>query len=290
MYNKEKIFKVIGDIINTSNSIAPHTVIAQPRRVKGEMAAQNFRSPNGMGIEDVDLHGFSHGFVDVFGEKVDVARNYLIEQVIESGAKYMFFVGEDTVVPYHAFKTLLKTCEDNPGSIAVGVYYIKLGDPMIMVKEGNWIVVPNCDPGQIFPVHMCGMDCMLIPVEVLKRLKDDEPELPFCCIFNATPEMAPLLKQYSDVDIDNPETPRFVGEDNFFMHRIHQMGIPVLCNTDVQCLHMDLATGRYTAHPNVDLSHYKTQIQPTGVLTEDDRSYLDKRWHERLPKGTSAEE
>lgn len=278
MYSKEKIFDVINDIIEQSKKIAPYVVIAQPRRVEEETAAQNFQSPGGMGAEHVDLHGFSHGYCNIYGEKVDVARNYLIEQVLQSDAKYMFFIGEDTVVPYQAFKQLHKTAEENPNSIVVGVYYIKLGDPMIMTKQKNWIIVPNCDSGQLFPVHMCGMDCMLIPVDILRRMKEEEPQLPFCCIYNKS----------SDKENDEKEPGiHFIGEDNFFMHRIHSMGIPILCNTDVQCLHMDLATGKYTAHPDVNLNDYKTQIKPTVPLTEEDRTFIDKRWHDRLPKGSN---
>lgn len=272
MYNKEKIMNLLEDIVNTSKDIAPYVVIAQPRRCKEEIPAQKFDGRPGMGEEHVDMHGFSHGFCNIYGEKVDVARNYLIEQVLESNAKYMFFIGEDTVVPYHAFKTLHKTLEENPNSIAVGVYYIKLGDAMIMVKENNWIVVPNVDQGQLFPVHMCGMDCMLIPVEVLKRMKEEEPELPFCCIANGIPNIP------------------FIGEDNFFIHRVHKMGIKILCNTNVQCLHMDISNGKYTAHPNINLKDYHTNIQITERLSEDDREYIDKRWHERIPQGSNSEE
>ena len=119
MYNKDKIMELLEDIVQTSKSIAPYVVIAQPRRSEEELPAQKFDGKPGMGEENVDMHGFSHGFCNVYGEKVDVARNYLIEQVLESDAKYMFFIGEDTVVPYHAFKTLHKTLEENPNSIAV---------------------------------------------------------------------------------------------------------------------------------------------------------------------------
>jgi len=273
MYNKDKIMETLRDIVETSKDIAPYVVIAQPRRCENEEPAQKFDGRQGLGEEHVDLHGFSHGFCNIYGEKVDVARNYLIEQVLESNAKYMFFIGEDTVVPYHAFKTLHKTAEENPGSIVVGVYYIKLGDAMIMTKEKNWIVVPNVDPGQLLKAHMCGMDAMLIPVEILKQMKEEEPELPFCCIANGVAEDIP-----------------FIGEDNFFMHRIHKRGTQILVDTNVQCLHIDLASGKYTAHPDVDLTNYHTNIPVNGVLTEADRSYLDKRWHERLPKGSNHKE
>lgn len=270
MYNKEKILETLRDIKQTSKKIKPYVVIAQPRRVEEETPAQDFQSIHGVGAEHVDLHGFSHGYCNVYGEKVDVARNYLIDEVLESDAKYMFFIGEDTVVPYQAFKILHKTAQENPNSIIVGVYYIKLGDPMIMVKEDDFIIVPNCDSGQLFTVHMCGMDCMLIPTSILRKMKEQDPDLPFCCI-------------YPGGEIDGEKFP-FIGEDNFFIHRAHQMGVKILCNTDVQCLHMDLATGKYTAHPDVDLNDYKTLIKPTGILKEEDREFIDKRWHNRLPK------
>jgi hypothetical protein len=105
MYNREKIIDLMQEIYHESKTIKPYVVIAQPRRNLEETAAQNFDGYDGLHI---DLMGFSHGFVNIGGEKVDVARNYLIEQALESGAKYMLFIGEDTVVPYDGFK---KLCE-----------------------------------------------------------------------------------------------------------------------------------------------------------------------------------
>jgi hypothetical protein len=266
VYNREKIIATMQEIYDESKTIKPYVVIAQPRRNLEETAAQNFDGYDGL---HVDLMGFSHGFCNIGGEKVDVARNYLIEQALESGAKYMLFIGEDTVVPYDAFKKLMRTSEQYPDAVITGVYYIKCSDAMIMVREGDWITIPNVDPGQIIDAWQTGMDIMLIPIKILQDMKAEHPDLPFCCIGNNI----------------NDEIP-FIGEDNFFVHRLHKRGTKLLVNTDVQCLHMDLATGMYTAHPSVDLKNYYTNIPPTRPLTLDDKEFIDRRWADRLPKGT----
>jgi SAM-dependent methyltransferase len=272
VYNRDKIITVMQEIYDESKSIAPYVVIAQPRRDLNETAAQNFDGYDGLHI---DLMGFSHGFCNIGGEKVDVARNYLIEQALESGAKYMLFVGEDTVLPYNAFKVLHETAEKNPGAIVTGVYYIKCSDAMIMIRNGDWITIPNVDPGQLIDAWQTGMDAMLIPIDVLKAMKEEAPEIPFCCIGN---------------NVDGPKgVIPFIGEDNFFVHRLHKRGTPLLVNTDVQCLHMDLASGMYTAHPSVDLKNYYTNIKPTRPLTLDDKDFIDRRWHDRLPKGSGEQ-
>lgn len=263
MYNRDKILQTLRNIKKEAEGIEPYLIIAQPRRTKKEQAAQTF---NGYGLNHVDVMGHSFAFIDIEGEMVDVARNYLIERAInDSNAKYLLFIGDDTVVPYDAFEILHNTAEANPGCIVTGVYYIKCSHAMISVKEDNYIKVPNVDPGQIFEAWQTGMDVMLIPIEVLRRMKEEEPELPFCCI----------AKDIEDIP--------FIGEDNFFLHRCRAHNVKVLVNTDVQCLHMDLATGKYTAHPSVNLNKYYTNIQPTGVLTIDDKKFIDRRWFARLP-------
>lgn len=264
MYNRDKIIQTLRNIKNEAEGIAPFVVIAQPRRNKEETPAQTF---NAYGLCHVAIMGHSHGYVDCEKMLVDVARNYLIEAVLESGAKYMFFIGDDTVVPYNAFEKLLETCEKNPGHIATGVYYIKCAHAMISVKKDNYIIVPDVSPGQVFEAWQTGMDCMLIPVETLRRMKNEDPDLPFCCIANGIEDIP------------------FVGEDNFFLHRCRKSGVKVLVNTDVQCLHMDIATGKYTAHPSVNLNHYFTNIKPTVPLTLEDKMFIDFRWSSRLPGG-----
>ena len=268
MYNRDKIIATMQEIYNESKTIAPYVLIAQPRRNLEETAAQNFDGYDGLHI---DLMGFSHGFVHIGGEKVDVARNYLIEQALQSGAKYMLFIGEDTVLPYDGFKVLHETAEKNPDAVVTGVYYIKCSDAMIMVRNQDWITIPNVDPGQLIDAWQTGMDVMMIPISILQAMKDEAPDLPFTCIGNNI----------------NDEIP-FIGEDNFFVHRLHKRGTKLLVNTDVQCLHMDLASGMYTAHPSVDLKNYYTNIKPTRPLTLDDKEFIDRRWADRLPEGTGG--
>lgn len=262
MYNREKIIQTLRDIHAESKTISPYVVVAQPRRVEEETPAQNFEGNN------IHVHflGHSHGFVNIYNQKVDVARNYLMEAVLESGAEYLFFVGEDTVVPYDGFAMLHATSKKYPDAIITGVYYIKLSDAMIMVRRNNHIVVPNVDPGQILESWLTGMDCMLIPTKILRKIKDADPEVPFCCIGN------------------NIEDIPFVGEDAFFTYRARALGIPILVDTNVQCLHVDLATGKYTAHPDVNLKEYLTNFPITGPFLREDKEYLDKRWVERLPE------
>jgi hypothetical protein len=262
MYSKEKIMNIGYEIVEDSKAIKPYVVIAQPRRDLNEIPAQKFDGYEGLHI---DLCGFSHGFIHIGGESVDVARNYLIDQVIESGCKYMLFVGEDTVLPYDGFRNLHKTAEENPDSIVAGIYYIKLSIPMIMIRKDEYIIPANVDPGQVYEAWQTGMDAMLIPVSILKKMKEEEPELPFCCIIN------------------NIGGIPFIGEDNFFVHRLRKHGFNLLVNTDVQCLHMDLKSGKYTAHPDIDLVNYFTQIPITTRLTMQDKKDIDLRWTERLP-------
>jgi len=268
VYNRDKIIATMQEIYDESKTIAPYVLIAQPRRNLEETAAQNFDGYDGLHI---DLMGFSHGFVHIGGEKVDVARNYLIEQALSSGAKYMLFIGEDTVLPYDGFKVLHETAEKNPDAVVTGVYYIKCSDAMIMVRNKDWITIPNVDPGQLIEAWQTGMDVMMIPISILQAMKDEAPDLPFTCIGNNI----------------NDEIP-FIGEDNFFVHRLHKRGTKLLVNTDVQCLHMDLASGLYTAHPSVDLKNYYTNIKPTRPLTLDDKEFIDRRWADRLPEGTGS--
>lgn len=262
MYDKYKIYALIDDIYKEAGTTKPYVLIAQPRRSEDEIPAQDFNKNI-----HLNLDGHSKSFINIFGQKVDVARNYLIESAISIGAKYLFFIGEDTVVPYDAFSKLHETSLQHPDAVVCGVYYYKLGGPMIVVREDDYLKVPNCDRGQVIDAWLTGMDCMLIPVSILKDMKEKEPDVPFCCVYN------------------EPEKDLFVGEDNFFTYRLRQHKYKLLVNTDVQCLHIDLVTGRYTAHPSVQLNDYKTNIPITGLLDENDRDYLEKRWIDRLPKG-----
>jgi len=268
MYSKEKILQTMREITAEGHGIKPYVVILQPRRDLKETPAQQLDGVHGVHI---DLNGYSHGFGNVGGEKVDVARNLLLDQALESGAKYALFVGEDTVLPYDGFLNLHKIAEQNPNAVVVGVYYIKISSPMIMIKENNWVYPADVTPGRVFEAWLTGLDAALIPISILRKMKETEPELPYCCIGH------------------NIENMPFIGEDNFFTHRLRKHGFKLLVNTDVQCLHVDLASGKYTAHPSVNLNNYFTSIKLSEPFTLADKVTIDKRWVDRLPKGTQGD-
>ena len=268
MYDRDKTIKIVHDVVDEVKDVKPYVVVAQPRRDLKETPAQRLDGYEGLHI---DFLGYSHGYCCIGGEKVDGARIWLIEEVISSGAKYMFFVGEDTVVPWDGFIKLHEIAEKNPDAMVAGVYYIKISSPMVMVKDEKYIYPANVDPGRVFEAFLAGLDAILIRVSILEKMKENEPDVPFTCIGNL-------------------EGLPFVGEDNFFFHRARKNGFRLLINTDVQCLHMDLATGKYTAHPDVDLDYYYTNIPITKRLTMKDKKYIDQRWIDRIPEGSHSKE
>lgn len=263
MYDREKIIQTMHKIKAEADTIKPYVVVLQPRRNLQETPAQRLDGYEGL---HVDMLGYSHGFANIGGEKVDVARNFLLEQALTTGAKYALFVGEDTVLPYDGFVKLHETAEKNPDAVVVGVYYIKLSSPMIMIRKDDWVYPADVTPGQVFEAWQTGLDAALIPISILQKMKDAEPDVPFCCIGHKIDGLP------------------FIGEDNFFVHRLRKHGFRLLVNTDVQCLHIDLASGKYTAHPSVDLKKYYTLIPVTTPLTMEDKAEIDKRWVDRLPK------
>ena len=272
MYNIETIKQTMFEIFDESKQIKPYVVFCSPRRNLDEIPAQELNHAHKMHI---DVMGYSHAYGNVGGEKVDVARNYLIEEAINSGAKYMFFVGEDTVIPKNGFTLLHETALKNPNSIIVGVYWIKLGAPMVMVRDGDYIVPSYAGKDdKPFEIWQAGMDAMLIPISILKTMKEQQPDNPFCCIHS----------ERNGGFERNGEQLGFVGEDNYFYHRVRKAGFNIICDPRVQCLHMDLATGKYTASMDIDENDYRTLIPLNGRLTNADSDYIQKRWHDRIPK------
>ena len=265
MYNKQKTMDIVNKIMDDNLKYESYVLIGMPLR-DNTRPAQNVTKNEGMSI---DFLGFSFGYIDIVGEVIDVARNYIMEYALEkSGAKYLLFLGEDTVMQYDGFLRLHETAEANPGSVVGGVYYIKMSSPMVSVEDGKWIKPANVDPGQIIEARSTGMDAMLIPIDVLRKLKEQDPDLPFCVIYN---------ESYED------KSDAMVGEDYYFCYRLRKAGIKILINTDVQCLHVDLATGKYTAHPSINLSNYQTQIELTEPLTIADKTRIDTSWFNRYP-------
>lgn len=262
MYNREKIIATMHEIADESNTIKPYVIICQPRRIEDEVPAQKLDGYHGL---HVDFNNYSHAFANIYGKPVDVARNYLMEIATESEAEYLMFIGEDTVLPYYGFNKLHETAKANPNSVVVGVYYIKASTPMIAVNNNGHVTPANVDQGQVFEAWMAGMDAMLIPIKLLREMKQADPELPFTCISNGIDDLP------------------FIGEDNFFIYRLRKHGYKLLCDTDVQCLHVDIASGKYTAHPDVDLGDYFTNFPITERITVSDKNTIDKRWVDRLP-------
>lgn len=258
----KKTIQVLRDIVKESNQIKPYVMVAQPRRDLSETPAQTLEGYKSIHI---DMSGFSRGFCHIGGEKVDVARNWCCERALESGAKYMLFVGEDTVLPYDGFMRLHETAEQNPSAMVTGVYYIKLSVPMVMVRIGDHVIPADVTPGRVIDCWQTGLDCALIPVKILQAMKDEDPDIPF------------TVAAMGIKDENGEEIP-FIGEDNFFVYRLRHLGFKVLCNTSVQCLHIDLSTGKYSAHPKVNLDNYYTNMPITERFTLEDKKFIDGRW------------
>lgn len=108
----------------------------------------------------------------IYGCPVDEARNKIAEQAIAIDAKFLFFLGDDVVVPPQTLKQLIYRLEQHPeAGVVGGVYCSKCipSAPLVFKELGqgsywDWKI------GEFFEVCGLGMDCTLIRTEVLKKL------------------------------------------------------------------------------------------------------------------------
>lgn len=105
-------------------------------------------------------------------ERVDVARNMIVEQALKAKAKYIFFQDDDTCPPPHALRQLIMRMENTPqAGVVGGIYFTKSNPAAPLVFRGNgagsywdWKV------GEYFEVSGIGMGCTLIRTEIFEAL------------------------------------------------------------------------------------------------------------------------
>lgn len=166
----------------------------------------------------------------VKGQPIDVARNAMCRYAIDNGAKYIFFVGDDVIIPGYALRQLIFRMEQDPTvGVVGGVYCAKCDPPAPLVFRGNgfgsywdWKI------GEYFEVTGLGMDCTLIRVDILKDL----PE--------------PWFKTVeSDQYLDGINQAESWTEDLWFFNELHQKtNWRVMCDSYVMCDHVDVYTDK----------------------------------------------
>lgn len=107
-------------------------------------------------------------YLQVNGKQVAVARNEAAAYALEKKARYLFFVGDDVVVPQHTLKQLIFRMEsDKKLGVVGGIYCSKSDPPAPLVFRGNGIgTYWDWRAGEYFEVTGLGMDCTLIRTEV----------------------------------------------------------------------------------------------------------------------------
>ena len=112
--------------------------------------------------------------VQEWNKPVAVARNSIAKAALEQDSKYIFFLGDDVVVPYHTLRQLIYKLEMNPQiGLVSGIYCSKTDPAYPLVFRGNgkgsyW----NWKLGEFFEVTGVGMDCALIRTKIFKELSE----------------------------------------------------------------------------------------------------------------------
>jgi hypothetical protein len=174
---------------------------------------------------------FNTVFQIVQNQEVGAARQAIAEMALEKKAKYLFFLGDDVVVPSHTLRNLIYRL-DQDESIAVvgGVYCAKATPTFPLVFRGNgqgsywdWKI------GEFFECTGLGMDCTLIRVSALEGLSK------------------PWFKTIdTDKYFDGLNEAEVWTEDLYFFNKLatEKPELKVYCDGGVICDHIDVYAGK----------------------------------------------
>lgn len=172
--------------------------------------------------------GSSMTTIPVEGKPIAEARNQIMSQAIAAGADFVFFVGDDVLMPGDAMTRLLARMWDEPTlHLATGVYWTKAWPTEPYLWRGmqrgpyrDWKL------GEWFPVDYAGCDCLL--VRLSPEIKSLGPDW-FSTQWLWTTEQ----ERPSDL----------ATEDFYFYTKARKLGLKLWCDSGVQCLHEDRGSG-----------------------------------------------
>lgn len=169
-------------------------------------------------------------FQIVNGQEVGIARQAIAEFALEQKAKYLFFLGDDVVVPPHTLRQLIYRMDhDESITVAGGVYCSKCDPSYPLVFRGNGVgSYWDWKIGEFFEITGIGMDCTIIRIAALERL--------------SKPWFQTVDKDSFMDGINNAEN---WTEDLFFCTKVlEEKAGKVYCDASIICKHFDVYGNR----------------------------------------------
>lgn len=178
-------------------------------------------------------------FSVIRGKPVDEARNLIVEEALKQDAKYIWFIGDDTINPPHTLRQFIFRMENvKDCGVVGGVYCVKTepSAPLVFKDNGvgsywDWKI------GEFFEVTGLGMDCTLIRTDIFRKMA------------------APWFKTVDkDGFMDGTNYAEMWTEDLYFLHRVrNETEFKVYCDASVLADHVDVTTGKVYKLPPYSL-------------------------------------
>ena len=157
----------------------------------------------------------------VHDQRIDNARNTLVEQALEINATYILFLSDDVLAPSNTFDLLHRHRE----MMVTGVYWEKK-NPTHPYLWNGLMDGPYEDwkAGEYFPIAWAGVDCLLVHTDVFRAI-----EPPWFSL---------------DYAMDGTQKAVLATEDLYFYTKAKAAGFQLYCDAAVQCDHQDRGTLR----------------------------------------------
>lgn len=209
---------------------------------------------------------FNTVFNIVKDQEIGNARNLISGQAILQGAKYLFFLGDDVIVPPHTLRQLIFRMEQDSTLGVVGGVYCAKCDPSfpLVFRENGQGAYWDWKIGEFFEVNGLGMDCTLIRVECFHDIK-------------------PPFFQTVDKDqfLDGINKAEQWTEDLYFFEKLKNTKWKTYCDASVICEHEDIYGGKKYTLPPGSLPLRMQQItKPKNLLVIGPKVDLAKNVHE----------
>lgn len=196
---------------------------------------------------------YNINFSIIKGQEIGAARSAFAKQAIDADAKYLFFLGDDVIVPPHTLRQLIFRMENDPDvGVVGGVYCSKTEIPYPLIFKGNgqgaywdWKI------GEYFECTGLGMDCTLLRTSMLREISQ------------------PLFKTCdSDQYLDGINNAESWTEDLYFCKKVvEETKYKVMVDTSVICEHFDIYSGKNYTIPKGSLPYrQKTVVKDKKCL------------------------